>query len=270
MGHDLLRILHITTHRLQHVASPTSSSLNVHLALHRGQSGMARLTQTQRRTVLRGLSNVHMPLIDIAPAARCNRRTVSRIRKSFTIAGTAASTAGRLGRPPSISLEMQDALRHLLSGKPDRYLCEMAEMLLRSFGKPVSLPTISRTLKKRMVWTKKLKKKTGRRNSKPTYGISTFTNWQDSRHGNWYSWTSLAAIGSLVIGEEDGRHEESPQCRLPTSIAANASKSFPPTRKTACLWLESTTGRPTLRFLNPLSRHFFPCVDGGQSRALFL
>ena len=90
----------------------------------------------------------------IAKSAKCDRRSVTTVRKNLRLFGTAGTPSVPVGCPPTVTPYMTDVLCDHLSQQPGLYLEDMVALLQNQFDTPVSTYSVQRSLA-RMGWTKK-------------------------------------------------------------------------------------------------------------------
>lgn len=100
------------------------------------------------------ISSGELTTSQIAEAAGCSKRAITRIRSNLRVFGSIKAPSIKAGRPRSITPNMLEALCDRLLEKPDLYLHEMELFLLDEFDVFVPKSTISDTLH-RKGWSKK-------------------------------------------------------------------------------------------------------------------
>ncbi|KAJ6540644.1 hypothetical protein B0H19DRAFT_855328, partial [Mycena capillaripes] len=85
-------------------------------------------------------------------------RVVQRVRQVWNEIGEVSPQRARSGRQPLMSREAVDMMLAMLEHSPDLYLDEIQEQLSTVHGLELSLMTISRTLKRLGMTSKKLSK----------------------------------------------------------------------------------------------------------------
>ncbi|KAJ6516553.1 hypothetical protein C8R47DRAFT_954146, partial [Mycena vitilis] len=85
-------------------------------------------------------------------------RVVQRVRQVWSEIGEVARDRTRAGRSPLMSRETVDMMLGLLEHSPDMYLDEIQDQLSVLHGLDVSLSTITRTLRRLGMTSKKLSK----------------------------------------------------------------------------------------------------------------
>lgn len=100
------------------------------------------------------ISSGELTASQIAEAAGCNKRAITRIRSNMRLFGSIRAPSIKAGRPRSITPIMLEALCDRLLEKPGLYLHEMEILLLDEFDVSIPKSTISNTLH-RKGWSKK-------------------------------------------------------------------------------------------------------------------
>jgi transposase len=95
-----------------------------------------------------------MSISKTALAAECSEQAVKYIRSNLRVFGTPGMPPNRVGRWPSITSPMLEALFDYLLHKPGSYLDEMVDVIRYKFGVDVSTDSLRRLLKKNK-WSKK-------------------------------------------------------------------------------------------------------------------
>lgn len=100
------------------------------------------------------ISSGELTTSQIAEAAGCSKRAITRIRSNLRLFGSIRAPSIKAGRPRSITPNMLEALCDHLLEKPDLYLYEMELFLLDEFEVYIPKSTIKDALN-RKGWSKK-------------------------------------------------------------------------------------------------------------------
>ena len=109
---------------------------------------MARsIDSWQRKMIIHMIcSKNRLTTSQIAKVTQCSERSITNIRKNLRLFGSARSPPVSVGRQPSITPMMLDALCDYLAEKPTLYVEEMAIFLWDEFNILPSLSSIKRAL----------------------------------------------------------------------------------------------------------------------------
>lgn len=92
------------------------------------------------------INSGELSISEIAEAARCSKRAITRIRSNLRLFGSITAPPMKARRPLSITPIILEALCDYLVEKPDLYLHEIELFFLDEFDVPVLKSTISDAL----------------------------------------------------------------------------------------------------------------------------
>jgi transposase len=115
---------------------------------------MAPSLSPAKKQLICDMTRSGMSISKTALEAECSEQAVKYIRSNLRVFGTPGMPRNRIGRWPSISPPMAEAIFDYLLNKPGSYLDETVDYIRDVFGVDVSTDSLRRILKKNK-WSKK-------------------------------------------------------------------------------------------------------------------
>jgi hypothetical protein len=108
---------------------------------------MAPPLSLAKKQLICDMTKSGMSISKTALAAECSEQAVQYIRSNLRVFGTPGMPPNRVGRWPSITPPILEALFDYLLNKPGSYLDETLDFVRHKFGVDVSMDSLRRVLK---------------------------------------------------------------------------------------------------------------------------